>query len=150
MHRRFLVNAVFGVALLFNQGGTLLIAALCPHVSGKASCETQLPDPDMSHEDRGHMGMVHETVSNPSPDEVALSQPIGPCSHCAVHSRPTQNIASVRGIEAPKRSADFNIPVQFSIATPKTVSPIAVVTSRAHGPPGELGPRYILINVFRI
>ena len=57
MHKRFLVTTVLAAALLFSQGGDLLVAALCPHLqSGMASCETQPPTGGMSHEDMGHMG----------------------------------------------------------------------------------------------
>lgn len=151
MHKRFVATTVLAVALLFSQGGTFLIAALCPHLqSGMTSCETQLSDPAMSHEDMGHMGMEYEIAANPDPDAVALGQPIGPCSHCSVHSRTTPNTASLREMEAAKRSADPNIPLQFSIAVPVTVAPVPVLTSRAHGPPGESTSRHILINIFRI
>jgi hypothetical protein len=151
MDKRFLATTVLAVALLFSQGGTFLVAALCPHLqSGMASCETQLTDVSMSHEDMGHMRMEHDTPSNPGPNTVALGQPIGPCSHCAVHSRTTPNTASLREMEVAKRSADLNIPLEFSIAGPVTLSPVSVVPSRAHGPPGDPAPRYILINIFRI
>lgn len=151
MHKRFLANTVLGVALLFSQGGSFLIAALCPHLqSGMASCETPLAEPAMSHEDMGHMGVEHHTPPNPDPNTVALGQPIGPCSHCAVHSRTNPNTASLREKGIAKRSVDLNIPLEFSIAGPVTLSHVSVVPSRAHGPPGNPAPRYILINIFRI
>lgn len=153
MHKRFIATTVLGVTLLFSQGGNFLIAALCPHIqSGMASCETQLANLALSHEDMGHMGMEHEIAPNPDPraDAVALGQPHGSCSHCAVHSRTTPNSASLREMEAAKRSGDPNIPLQFSIADPVPLSPVSVVSSRAHGPPGKPTARYILINIFRI
>ncbi|MGH9882413.1 MAG: hypothetical protein ACRD6N_13330 [Pyrinomonadaceae bacterium] len=159
MHKRFLAIIVLAAALLFSQGGSFLIAALCPHLqSGMASCETQLSASTMSHEDmahehlghRGPMEMEHEPVSNSDPSAIALGQPMGPCSHCAVHSRTTPNIASLRETEVAKRSADLSIPLHFSRIIPVVVSPVAVLTSRAHGPPGESTPRHILINIFRI
>ena len=154
MHKRFLTTTVLATALLFSQGGNFLVGALCPHLrSGMASCKTQLAEPPMSHEDMGHMGhmeMEHKTPPNPDTDSVALGQPIGPCPHCAVHSRTTPNTASLRETEAAKRSADLNIPLHFSRVAPVTVTPVAVLTTRAHGPPGEAIPRHILINTFRI
>ncbi len=151
MHKRFLATTVLATALLFSQGGNFLIAALCPHLqSGMASCETELAEPTMSHEGMGHMGMEHETGSNLDPEAVAMGQPIGPCPHCAVHSRTNPNTASLRETEAAKRSVDLNIPLHFSRVVPVTVSPVVVLTSRAHGPPGEATPRHILINIFRI
>lgn len=151
MHKRFLAITVLAAALLLSQGGNFLVAALCPHLqSGMASCKTQLAEPTMSHEDMGHMGMEHETASNPDPDAVALGQPIGPCSHCAVHSRTNPNTASLRETEATKRSVALNLPHAFSRPSPVSVPPVSVLTSRAHGPPGERTPRHILINIFRI
>ncbi len=159
MHTRFIANTVLGIALLFSQGGTFLVAAFCPHLqSGMASCETQLADPtmsneDMAHEDMGHMGhmeMAQNPKSDPDPDAIALGQPNGPCSHCAFHSRKNPNTASLTKAEAAKRSVDLNIPHQVSRVNPIAASPIPVLSSRAHGPPWEPSPRYILINIFRI
>ena len=151
MHKRFLATTVLAIALLLSQGGNFLVAALCPHLqTGMASCEAQLAKPTMSHEDLGHMEMEHEAVSNGDPDAFAFGQPIGPCSHCAVHSRTNPNTASLRATEAANRSVDLNIPLNFSRVAPVTVSPAAVLTSRAHGPPGDSTRRHILINIFRI
>lgn len=151
MHKRFLANTVLGVALLFSQGGTFLIAALCPHLqSGTASCEAKPADPATSHDDMGHVGMEHETAPNPDPDAVALGQPQGSCSHCAVHSGTNPNTAPLRQAEAVKRSVDLNIPLQVSKVALVAASPVPVLTSRAHGPPGDPTPRHILINIFRI
>ncbi|MGI9165764.1 MAG: hypothetical protein ACR2G5_05170 [Pyrinomonadaceae bacterium] len=151
MHKRFLATTVLAVALPFSQGGNFLVAALCPHLqSGMTACKTQLAEPTMSHEDMVHMEMERETASNRDPDAVALGQPIGPCSHCAVHSRTNRNTASLSEMEAARRSADLNIPLPLSRVSPVSVSAVSVSTSRAHGPPGERTPRHILINIFRI
>lgn len=154
MHKRFLAITVLTAALLFSQGGNLLVAALCPHLqSGMASCETLPAKASMSHEDMGHIGhmeMAPEAASQTNPDSFALGKPIGPCSHCAVHSRTTPNGVSQRETEAAKRAVDFDIPLHFSRVAPVYVPHVAVLTSRAHGPPGEARPRHILINIFRI
>jgi len=156
MHKRFLATTVLATALLFSQGGSFLIAALCPHFSsGMASCETQISAPTMSHEDMGqehmgHMEMESEPASHPSADVAALDQPMSPCSHCAVHSRTNPNTASLKQAEAAKRSIDLNIPLQVSKVAPVAASPVPVLISRAHGPPGDPTPRHILINIFRI
>lgn len=154
MHKRFLVITVLTAALLFSQGGYFLVAALCPHLqSGMASCETQPAGTPMSHEDMGHVGhmeMEQEPASQPDADVATLGQPIGPCSHCAVHSRTNSNTASLTKAEAARRSVDLDIPHQVSRVNPVAASPVPVLISRAHGPPGEPSPRYILINIFRI
>ena len=131
----------------------MLVAALCPHLrAGMASCETPSAKASMSHEDMGHGGhmeMESEQATQPDSNTSSLGQPIDACSHCAVHSR-TPNAVSLRETEAAKRSIDFNIPLIVSGVAPAIVSPVAVLTSRAHGPPGEARPRHILINIFRI
>lgn len=154
MHKRFLAATVLAVALLFSQVGSFLVAALCPHLrSGIFHCNNQLTQPATSHHDMGHMQMESlEKVPSLStdPDAVALRPPTELCTHCAVHSRTRPNAVSLRETDAPKRAGDLTIPVTglriVSIAT----SPAAVLTSRAHGPPGEYTPRHILINIFRI
>ena len=153
MHKRFIATTVLATALLFSQGGSFLIAALCPHLqSGMASCETQLSESTMSHDDMGHMGHMEMEQEPASQDAnvATLGQPVSPCSHCAVHSRTSPNTASLRQAEAARRSADLNIPFQDSRLAPAAASPVAVLTSSAHGPPGDPTPRHILINIFRI
>lgn len=154
MHMRFLATIVLASALLFSQGGNLLVAALCPHLRmDMASCEQQAAAAPMSHEDMGHMDdgqMEHEAASQPSGDAFALGQPTDPCSHCAVHSRTSSNTASLRASEAVKRSVALNTPVPVSRIAPVTLSLVPALTSRAHGPPGHSTSRYILINIFRI
>ena len=133
-----------------------MVAALCPHLqSGMASCMTTPPAPGMSHEDMGHAGMGHmemesEPASEPNLTGLALSQPNDPCSHCAVHSRTNPTTISLREKEAPKRAVNLDILIDVSGAAPVAVSPMAVLTSRAHGPPGKAVPRHILISIFRI
>lgn len=159
MHKRFLATTVVTTALLFSQGGSFLVAALCPHLQlGMASCETQASastggHEGMSHEDMGHVGhakMEDEHASQPNPDALALGRPIDPCQHCSVHSRKNQNTASLRETEAAKRSADLSIPLDSSRIAPVSVGAVPVLTSRAHGPPGDSTRRHILINIFRI
>lgn len=154
MPKRFLVTTVLAVALLFSQGGHLLFAAFCPHLqSAMASCETAAADASRSHQDMGHAGHVEmesEPAAQPDSNASALGQPIDACSHCAVHSRTIPNPVSFRATEVAKRSIDFNIPLNVSRVAPTIVSPVAVLTSRAHGPPGQARPRHLLINIFRI
>lgn len=154
MTKRLVSTTFLSFALLFGQAGIFLIAALCPHLrSGMASCETQSAGVPMSHEDMGHMGQMEmepEPAAQPDAGVATLGQPIDPCSHCAVHSRKTPNTASLRQGEVAKRSVDLNIPLQVFRVAPVAASSAPVLTSRAHGPPGDPTPKYILINIFRI
>lgn len=156
MIKRLVSTTFLSFALLFGQGGILLIAALCPHLqSGKASCETQGSTAPMTHEEmghRGHLEMKEDSALQPAAESDSLGQPLGTCSHCAVHSRTVPNPASLRQTEAPKRSVDLSVPIHSSKVAPIAPRPVAALTSRAHGPPGEGAgiPRHILVNIFRI
>ena len=151
MKMRFLATTVLAAALLFSQGGSFLVAALCPHLRpGTASCEIPLAETTLSHEDMGHVGMDHPPAFNADPSAIAAGHGIDPCSHCAVHSSKNPNPASLRATEVPKRFAELSIPLHFSTVAPVIVGPVAVLSSRAHGPPEESTARYILISIFRI
>ena len=156
MHKRFLTTIVLATALLFSLGGNFLIAALCPHLrSAQVSCHAPIAESQMSHDDMGDMEMdsmdsMNESAANPDPNAVAIGEPIGLCPHCAVHSRTTPNAVSLQEIEGSKRLGSFAIPNTVAKLGCVETSPVAVSTSRAHGPPGETTRRFILINIFRI
>ncbi len=154
MNKRFLATTILGIAILFSLGGNFLVGALCPHLrSAAASCDMQVSETEMSHEEMGHAGMDSmgdEPASQRNNQADALGQPTKPCSHCAVHSRSSSNVISLRETNGPRRSADLTIPLTVSTFVPIATSSAAALTSRAHGPPGELRPRHILINIFRI
>ena len=153
MHKRVLAITLVATALLFSQGGSFLVAALCPHKqSGVESCTSQSAEPKMSHEDMGHMGhqqMEHEPDAQPNTD-TAFEQPIDLCPHCAIHSGAAPNIASLREKEVAKRSFNLSTPLHAPKVVPVSASAVSVPNSRAHGPPGNSMPRHILINSFRI
>jgi hypothetical protein len=156
MHKRLLAITFLGGALLFSQGGSFLIAALCPHLrSGQVSCNKHSSEStmsEMSDDEMGHMAMdsMDESASTRDPNAVALGEPIGLCSHCAMHSRTVPPAVSLREIEASKRSGTFVTPDVLPQVVSVEMRYLAIFTSRAHGPPGETTPRHILINIFRI
>jgi hypothetical protein len=153
MHKRFLATTVVALALIFSQGGSFLVAALCPHFTSKAvSCETSGAPAKMEHHDMDHMQM-DSSEQEPSLYGVSIAasvgEPMGTCNHCAMHSG-RNSTASLHEWSMAQRSGDPAI--SFSVATPAPVStpPKAVLAFRAHGPPGNEISRHILINVFRI
>ena len=153
MHKRFLAITVLGVAFLFSQGGSFLIAALCPHLrSAQVSCDTHHTGSAMSHDNMGNMPMdsVEESASNPDPNAVALGQPVELCSHCMMHTRITANAITLREIEASKLSGNYAIPDSVPAVVSVEMPSVAILNSRAHGPPGQTTPRHVLINIFRI
>jgi hypothetical protein len=156
MLRQFILTSLLGLALLFSQGGVLVVAALCPHLSlATPICDVSNGQPAMDH---AHMAEpdvdrrlpLEEDVSHAIDVGAVLGQPGEPCSHCAVHSRTNPSPASLRQSDVAKRSVDFNIQLHPPRIGPVTVSLVPVLISRAHGPPGDLTSRHILISIFRI
>jgi hypothetical protein len=154
--KQVLTTAVLAAAILFTQGSSFLIAALCPHLRPQVTEETHCgPQPS---EDSKSERLVHELAhheksergSRPHADTIALGLPKGFCSHCSVHSSKTSGTAVLRLQEAAKRTFDLLIPAPVTGVVAVMVSPNAVVASRAHGPPGQPKPRHILLNIFRI
>ena len=153
MHQRFCATVGLAVVILFSQSSGFLVAALCPHLRPTLThCNTQPAEESISHHDQGHTttGSTEAQSQHPGQEAVTLGQPLESCNHCAVHSRTTLSPAVFQGGEAPKLPHDLTISVLVSRAEPIASSPAAVVTSRAHGPPGAQTPRHILINIFRI
>jgi hypothetical protein len=141
MLRRFSIIVLLGAALFFSESSSVLLAALCPHLSAsKHVCDMSGAQLAMDHSQTAH----HDSSE-------AIGYGDEPCPHCVIHSRPDLNSVMVRSAEGVKRSADFYIPDNVSVVTPVTPVIIALLTPRDHGPPGKAGrPRHILINTFRI
>ena len=141
MLRRFAIIVLLGAALLFSQSSSVLLAALCPHLSAsKHVCDMSRAQTAMDHS---------QTVHHDSSE--AIGHGDEHCTHCVINSRPDLSSVMVRSAEGVKRSADFYIPDSVSVVTPVTPVIVALLTPRDHGPPGSAGrPRHILINTFRI
>jgi hypothetical protein len=143
MLKLFPITLLLGLALLFGQGGVVLVAAVCPYLSlPAAGCDM----PEMTD----HSQMAHHDVNHDNPDLPAIgnAQEQAPCTHCVIHSRSNSNGELVRTVETVKRSADLNVVVRVSLPP---IVPVAVLTPREHGPPGKASrPRHVLINTFRI
>lgn len=150
MNRRLVSTTFLSMALIFAQGGSFLIAALCPHLrTGVMRCDMPAQQSVMDHHDMADMQMDHESGSL-TPKAANFDQPSGTCTHCAVHSRTTSGVFYVRHVEAAKRATDLIVPLIFEYPTPLTVQVHELVTARSHGPPGDTNSRHILISVFRI
>jgi hypothetical protein len=157
MHKQFWAITIVAVALLFSQGGSVLVASLCPHLqSATPSCGSQLIASAMAHGSIEHIehmdmrSMEHAPAISQDANAVAFGQPASTCPHCAVHSRTAPNAVSLKGSEASRRFDDSIVPLQFSRVVRATVAPFRLPVSRAHGPPGSTIARYVLINTFRI
>jgi len=84
-----------------------------------------------------------------SSDRIAFDLPIESCPHCWIHSQPTSGTATIVAADPSKRLVETNAPpANFAVALPFAF-PVPIIPSE-HGPPGNLFPRHLLINVFRI
>jgi len=151
MSKRLISTTLLSFALLFAQGGSFLIAALCPHLrTGIMGCNAPAEETTMDHQHMADMQMDQKSDESLfNPDTTAFDRPTGTCSHCAVHSRTTSSVFSVRHVEVSKRATDLAGAVVLGRPLP-TIRHQARLTARSHGPPGEPISRYILIDVFRI
>ena len=148
MLKRFPITLLLGVALLFSQGGVVLVAALCPHLRFVAPiCHMTKMEPAMDHH-----GMNHDTPLLPATSGNVIGNGEQPCSHCVIHSRSNSNFAVVRTANIGKRPADLEMP-RAVMALPG-IAPVdlALLTPREHGPPGARSnrPKHVLISTFRI
>ena len=159
MLKRLPITLLVGSALLFSQGGVLLIAALCPHLRFTApSCDTpKVQSSAMNHSQMDH----HATDNHGSPtqassaDSIDVDGVIGhgerTCSHCIIHARSTSNVVLVRTADIGKQSPDLERPLSVSVDPPIAATTAAAVIPRDHGPPGKDNrPKHLLINTFRI
>ena len=148
MLKRFVMPVMLGLALLFTQGGVLVVAALCPHP------QVNVPVCDAS---MNHGQQMHHDVSSPAPapddtkENLAVGEQVPSCSHCVVHSSPS-NLVLLRTADTSKRSIDSSIArVILTAPAAASASGVALLTSRAHAPPGgSIRSRHILISTFRI
>ena len=157
MLSRFAITSLLGFALLFSQGGLLLVAALCPHLRFSSPiCDVPKMMATMDHSQMDHHDMDRDASALPiTANSKAVGEAIGhgdePCSHCAVHSRSDSNAAFIRTADTSKPSADLDISDSVAALPPVPPVSVAVLTLRDHGPPGKASrPKHILINTFRI
>jgi hypothetical protein len=151
-HSKRIWSAIsLAAAMVLSLSSTLLITALCPHLQPELmQCIAQPGEKSMSHHNSGHEhghGLVLSAKGIAG--RLAVGVPEKECTHCALHSSPISNLATLRGRAAAQRTYDMTIPVLGTSPVYPTISPITIVPSRAHGPPGEQ-TSYILINILRI
>ena len=158
MLKRFPITLLLGFALLFSQGGVLLIAALCPHLKFTAPiCDMPKMQLAMDHSQMGHhAGDTHDAPTQASNfDSNDVDGVIGhreqTCSHCVIHSSSPSNFVSIRTADIGKRAQGLEVPHSVSVAPPIAATTAAALIPRDHGPPGKASrPKHILINTFRI
>jgi hypothetical protein len=88
-------------------------------------------------------------VAESAAEQIRADLPTEPCGHCWMHSQPASGTATLVGVDPAKKLVDTNAPpAEVAVVVPSAVT--ASITPVEHGPPGNLLPRHVLINVFRI
>ena len=158
MLKRLPITLLLGSALLFSQGGVLLIVALCPHLRFTApSCVMPKMQSAMDHSQMDHHATdTHDTPAQAfNADSSDVDSVIGhreqTCSHCVIHSSSPSNFVSVRTADIGKRAQGLEVPLSVSVDPPIAAATAAALMPREHGPPRKASrPKHILINTFRI
>ena len=153
MTKRLFSTTFLSFVLLFGQGGTFLVAALCPHLrTGVMPCDMPAQGPVMDHDHMADMEMDQSGILAGNPDLTAFNLLPGQCGHCSVHSgtAPSSRI-SIRHFEASKRATYLTGPLLVKASEP-TMSQVRerLTAHSLSPPPGDTVSRYILIDVFRI
>lgn len=152
MSRRLFSTTFLSFALLFGQGGSFLIGALCPHLStGVIQCDMRDQGSVANHDHMADMEMDPQLENLPNnPDVTAFNLLPEKCGHCSVHSGTTSSSLSIRHIGASKRATDLTVPLLVKSSEPTMIQVLERLSAHSHSPPGDTISRYILIDVFRI
>lgn len=136
------------------------------HVDLKTSCHHEISDMEMRDMQMDGADMERETaaeaednsiIGNPSmqvplesdAEQVAINLPTKPCGHCWMHSQPASGTLALVAVDPAKQLIDTNAPPAHSAVTLPNAFTVSI-TPLEHGPPGNVLPRDVLINVFRI
>jgi hypothetical protein len=109
--------------------------------------ETEMQGPD-NENSIAHTPTI-EVETETSTQQIVIDSPAETCGHCWMHSQPAPGAATLVAVDPAPRLIDTNAPpaeCAVTLAHDFTVS----ITPQEHGPPGNLLPRHVLINVFRI
>ena len=154
MLKRLTITSLLGVALLFSQGGVLLIAALCPHLRLAVPVCGDMTGDAVDHSQMAHHEMEpgNSLLDGLHEANTILWQGGGrPCSHCSIHGQTKSSNASVKTAETVKRTTEISVPDTVSAFAPVITSDVAVLTAKEHGPPGEASrPKHVIFSTFRI
>lgn len=106
-------------------------------------CAVEISENAIGEDQPVQIGTASSTKQN------AIDFPTEPCGHCWMHSQPASGAVTLVAVDPSKQSIDTNAPTAgLTITLP--IAFIVSITPLEHGPPGNVLPRHVLINVFRI
>jgi hypothetical protein len=137
MKRRFVAVIIVALAVVFCQCGGVVLAAICPHLRAPhESCHGMVAAVE-SHEMR-HANAVQASDSGAA------------CNHCVVPAGNKRDDIALQEANSAQRASDLTVAIVFATADPTAVMKTVGWIAKAHGPPRDADPLYVLINVFRI
>jgi hypothetical protein len=139
MNRRFVGISIGALAVLFCQSGGVVLAAICPHLRSQHETCHGMVSAVEPHELQHASGNAFESI-----DSGAV------CNHCAVYARNKRDDSALEQTNASQRTSDLNVALLSTTADPPANLKSVTWVAKAHGPPRDAGPLYVLINVFRI
>jgi hypothetical protein len=139
---------IVALAVLFGQGGGLVLAAICPHLRSEKqpenSCHTK------SGNDVAEVAEHHQPAAAEQGDAFATEEHDVRCNHCVVHSRSKREESALQQPNTSPHTEDHKIAVPlFKLQSPYSLSSSAW-NAKAQRPPGPSAPLHVLLNVFRI
>jgi hypothetical protein len=141
---------IVALAVLFGQGGGLVLAAICPHLRSE-----EQPDNSCHSKSRGDVAgvagvaEVAEVEAEPG-DAFATEEHDVRCNHCVVHSRSKREESALQQPNTSQRAEDHKVAVPLLKLQPPSSLRSSAWQARAQEPPGPAAPLHVLLNVFRI
>ena len=135
-------------------------------INQKSSCHHEMAGMEMGHMSMGETELKSEdnveTSDNAIPEgrqirvrteatteEAFIDFPPETCGHCWMHSQPPAGTTTLVAVDPSKQVIDTSAPRADSAVTLPCALTVSA-TPLEHGPPGNVLPRHVLINVFRI
>jgi hypothetical protein len=72
------------------------------------------------------------------------------CNHCLIYARNKRDDPTLEQPNASQRGTDQSVSLSSTAVDPPAILKSITWVAKAHGPPRDAGPLYVLINVFRI
>lgn len=139
MKRRFVAVIIVVSAVLFCQSGGVVLAAICPHL--RAPHETC----------HGMVAVVATHEMQPANGDAFETSDTGAaCNHCVIHASNKRDDTALQEANSAQRASDLTVAIVFATINSTAVTKTVAWVAKAHGPPREAAPLYVLINVFRI
>ena len=139
MKRRILAVIIIALAVLFCQSSGVVLAAICPHLRAPHETCHGMVAADDSHE------MQHRNAEAFQTSDSGVV-----CNHCVIPVGNKRDDLALQEANGAQRASDLTVLLHQT--TPDSPAFVKTVTwvAKAHGPPRDAGPLYVLINVFRI